>query len=89
MVIHAYSGKQMNHFSCNAKKYISKYVFDNTYVKYAHGVKILHREAFGARISPKLNRTSDYVAKYVCTLGVNQDSQILDILSKFHDNYLL
>jgi hypothetical protein len=49
----------------------------------------LQRGVFGARISPKLNRTGDFIARYVCTLGVQQDVQILDILSKFHDNYLL
>jgi hypothetical protein len=49
----------------------------------------LARKCFGARISPKLNRANDFIARYVCTLGVYQNPEILDILSKFHDNYLL
>lgn len=57
---------------------------DQMYIKL-----VLQRGVFGARISPKLNRTGDFIARYVCTLGVQQDAQILDILSKFHDNYLL
>lgn len=47
------------------------------------------RNAFGVRISPKLNRKADFVARYVCTLGHQQCPEVLDVIAKFHDRYLI
>lgn len=46
------------------------------------------RKVFGVRVSPKLNRTGDFIARYVCTLGGAEDPEIVEVVERFHDSYL-
>lgn len=48
----------------------------------------IERKMFGARVSPKLNRTGDFIARYVCTLGCAEEPKVVEVVKRFHDCYL-
>jgi len=49
----------------------------------------IERKMFGARVSPKLNRSGDFIARYVCTLGCAEDPKVVEVIERFHDSYLI